>query len=366
MQGIFAFIQKHWDILADKVVGASGQLEKFPAALKRWAWLPAVQDGGSFPGFKEPEDRWYRLDELHPRSIGHLVCSQVPLFDGTDPAGPVQTALGMSAKPQLDLVVAHFDRLRELWTNPHISVDVTALTTSLRQIYTYFGQASRPQRGAPGAGTTLKQHYTDVLCIWDRPRRRFMRPRDVFAERVPFFEPHKVYVDADPLVQTGLDALGRRQKLELGDFIEFMKILCTYKNGTGCDLREYDQALNALSFISTGFDQIDEQGDIPVLTTTRQLIPLCEVYKDDVPHLKGRIEATNIKLIDPLVPARIRFAAPSLAASIIEVLDEPPTPSANREVEHVCRRVAAIFRSREFADGLNRIVASYGQKLVTA
>jgi hypothetical protein len=221
VQRIFSFIQRNWDRLSNQDVGEPGSGNKLPTALKSLAWLPSVQDETAFPGFRKPEDRWYRLDELYPRSLGHRVSSQAPLFEGQEPAGRVQAALGMPARPPLELVTAHFDRLRELWADATQSVDIDALTTSLNQIYSYFGQQSRPQHGMPAAGPILKARYAEMPCIWDRPRRRFVRPRDCFSDRVAFFEPHKVCIGGDPQIQAGLDALGRRQTPELDDYIGF-------------------------------------------------------------------------------------------------------------------------------------------------
>lgn len=353
IQKIFAFIQKHWDTLSDQLVGEPETTEDFSIALKRRAWLPAVQDHTAFPGFRRPEDRWYRLDELYPRSLGHRVCSQAPLFDGQDPAGPVQTALEMLGKPPLDVVTAHFDRLRQLWAES--TLDVGMLSVSLKQIYTYFGQQSRPQRGATATDAILKTRYEDVPCIWDHPRRRFVRPQDCFSERVPFFEPHKVFVGGDPQVAPGLDALGRRENPELDDFVEFLQILCADRDGAACDARECNQVLHALNAISDSFGQID-QSKLPVLTTSQQVLLIGDVFEDDAPHLRDRIEATDIRLIDPRVPVRIRYAAPSLAEAVDELLDEAPAPSINREIGNMCLRVESIIRSEEFARGLRRIV----------
>jgi sacsin len=352
IQRIFAFIQKHWDTLSDQLVAEPETTETFSVILKGLAWLPAVQDHSAFPGFQRPEDRWYRPDELYPRSLGHRVCSQAPLFDGQDPS-QVQTALGMPAKPPLNLVTAHFDRLRQLWAES--GLDVSMLSVSLKQIYSYFGQQSRPQRGAASADAILKSRYESVPCIWDHARRRFVRPRDCFKERVPFFEPHKVFVDADAQVAPGLDALGRRESPKLHDFVEFLQMLCADKDGVPCEIYEGRQALHALNVISESFGQVD-QSKLVLLTTSQQLFPIEDVFEDDAPHLRDRIQAKDIRLIDSRVPVRIRYAAPSLAGAVDELLDETPAPSINREIGGVCLRVESIIRSQEFAQGLRRIV----------
>ncbi len=183
-----------------------------------------------------------------------------------------------------------------------------------------------------------------------------MRPRDCFAERVPFFEPHKVFAGGEQVVQAGLDALGRRERPETSDFFAFLQILMGYKDGAACDARECEQALHALSSISGSFDAA-ENGDLPVLTVAGQLVPFCDAFEDDAPHLKGRIETADLKIIDPRIPARIRYAAARLAEAVVENLDETPTPSLNREIESACHRIAAILRSLEFAHGLRRIVS---------
>jgi len=255
------------------------------------------------------------------------------------------------------------NRLQELWVDAEQSVDIDALTTSLKQIYAYFGQQSRPQHGMPGAGTILKARYENVPAIWDLPRRRFLRPRDCFGERVLFFEPHKVFVTGDSQVQAGLDALGRRQSPEIDDYVDFLQILSAHKftlqtlgDSGECDTRECQQILNALNFISSRFDQV-AQDELPVLTTAHQLLPISEVFEDDAPHLTHRIQVTDINLIDPQVPHRIRSAAPRLTHAIAEILDELPQRSADKQIENVCHRFAAILRSSEFAHGLRRIVA---------
>jgi hypothetical protein len=160
------------------------------------------------------------------------------------------------------------------------------------------------------------------------------------------------------LARRGLDALGRREKPSLDDFVEFLQVLCAYKKGTECDARECQQALQALNVVSADFDHdADAHHELPVLTTTRQLLPGCDVYEDDSPHLKGRIEAVGINFIDAQVPWRIRSAASRLADDVEEILDEPPMRSANRELESLCDRFATILHSREFAYGLRRLVA---------
>ena len=355
IQGIFKFIKKHWDTLSGQLVGQPGATEEFSATLKHRAWLPAVQDNTTFAGFRRPEDRWYRLDELYPRSLGHRVCSQAPLFDGQDPAVPIQTALGMLARPPLEVVTAHFDLLRQLYAESAAALDVGMLAVSLRDIYTYFGQQSRSHRGGPPADAVLKARYENVPCIWDHPKRRFVRPRDCFRERVPFFEPHKVFVGGDAQVAPGLDALGRRGSPNLHDFIDFLQILSAQKDGAACTNQECRQVLHALEAISEHFDQV-AQSNLLVLTKSQDLLPLHLIFEDDAPHLRDRIEATDIKVIDPRVPIRIRYAAPSLAKAVEELLDETPAPSINREIGSMCARVESIIRSQEFSQGLRRIV----------
>jgi hypothetical protein len=227
-----------------------------------------------------------------------------------------------------------------------------------RLSYTYFGQQSRPQRGASAAGSLLKAQYENMPCIWDHPRRRFVRPRDCFSDRVSFFEPHKVFVGGDAQVQAGLDSLGRRQTPQLDDYVEFLELLRAHKfalqslgDGGECDSHECQQILNALHFVASPFDHVD-QDELPVLTTAQQLLPISNVFEDDAPHFKGRIEAADINLIDPHVPHRIRSAAPGLANAIVEMLDELPMRSVEKEIENVCQRFAAILHSQEFAQGL--------------
>jgi hypothetical protein len=353
IQQVFAFVQKHWEPLSKQIVDERCN-ETFAAALKDRAWAPSVQDEASFPGLQRPEDRWYRADELYPRSLGHRVCTQAPLFDGQDPAAQVQSALDMRSNPSLELVTRHFDRLRILWRDKQI-VEIDALTTSLRQIYTYFGQQAR-KRGVPAADVVLKSQYENVDCIWDHARRRFVRPRDCFSERVPFFEPHKIFVGGDSQVQAGLDALGRRGKPDLDDHIDFLRMLRAFKQETACYAQEYKQALHSLNSISDGFDR-NEHTDVPVLTTARRLCLISDAFEDDAPHLKGRVDITDINVIDPDVPTRIRSAAPRLADAVVEVLDERPMLSINRELEATCQRLAAILQSDEFACGLKRLVS---------
>ena len=116
------------------------------------------------------------------------------------------------------------------------------------------------------------------------------------------------------------------------------------------------QILHSLSFISNGFDH-NIHADLPVLTTTHRLLGITEVFEDDAPHLKRRIDITGIDVIAPEVPARIRSAAPRLTDAVVELLSERPTVSTDRQLEETCQRLVTTLHSEEFLYGIKRLIA---------
>jgi hypothetical protein len=204
----------------------------------------------------------------------------------------------------------------------------------------------------------LKVIYENRPCIWDAPRRRLVRPRDVFAEPVPYFEPHKVRVNVEATVAAGLDVLGRRLNPGVEDYAEFLRLLAAFRDGSGCSDTEQAQAISALEQVgrANGTNIID--ADIPVLTQTGRMLPLEEVFKMDAPFWSRRFADTDVEFIHAHVAApRILKAARGISEAAQEILEAEPLPSRDRDTEAACFRLQTLIRSGEFSGALVRLAS---------
>lgn len=293
--------------------------------------------------------------------MGHLVAGEAPLFLGGTPSTFILNALGIPSRPTLPLVSKHFDRVIALAADPNLGGHrPDELKTTFDEIYRFLGQTAGPRATSTRPATPLKATYENRPCIWDSPRQRLVKPRDVFAEHVQFFEPYKIRVDAEATIAAGLDTLGRRVSPETADYVDFLRLLAASKDGGICSEREHAQALNALEQVgkANGTNVIDD--DTPVLTQTDRVLPIEEVFKMDVPFWSKRFADTQVEFIYPHVMApRILKAVRRISEAAQEVLEAEPLPSRDRGIgiEALCFHLQALIRSREFSRALIRLAS---------
>lgn len=110
---IFDYVTDNWEILNSWVREGHVQ-KKLGMALKPLAWLPVErceQELKRYPGYKIPEAKLYRAEDVYFIQNAHLVASQKPLFRGKPLSQEIQNALGFSTQVELQVVIQHFEIL---------------------------------------------------------------------------------------------------------------------------------------------------------------------------------------------------------------------------------------------------------------
>jgi hypothetical protein len=185
-----------------------------------------------------------------------------------------------------------------------------------------------------------------------------MKPKDVFAERVPFFEPYKIYVEAEATVAAGLNTLGRRVSPEIEDYVDFLRVLSVAKNGKVCSEREQAQAISALEQAGKANSTNINDDNIPVLTQTGRMLPLEEVFKMDVAFWSKRFADTDVEFMHVHITApRILKSVRRISEAAQEVLEAEPLLSRDRSTEALCLQLQSLIRSNEFSRALVRLAS---------
>jgi len=158
-------------------------------------------------------------------------------------------------------------------------------------------------------------------------------------------------------VAAGLDLLGRKKAPDWRDHLDFLHQMAACKSDESCNSEEIRQVLYSvgqLAALMPAEEEIEEE--LFVLLTSGKLGIAAEVWADDVPHLKGRLNLSSLSIVDDRVPSRLRYLAKQL--SVTEELDEVPARSVDKQLEAVCNQVTRTIRSREFAAGQRRLVSN--------
>lgn len=356
MGAVFSYVQKHWQDLKSQQVptGIPHRQESLASALKRRKWLPAALTA-NFPGFTAPEVRWFSPSELYPPTRGHLVAGEAPLLEGQSPTAEMLEALGVPQWPSLDVVLRRLDRLVGLVAGAASSWKPEEVRKSSDDICRFLGRNAPPQSKARAL---LVGRYASRACIWDHERRRLVRPRDVFESNVRFFEPHKVRITAELQISAGLDALGRRNEAEASDFRDFLDMLARHTGENPCTPQEQDQALHALNELGRpeNADHVDDE--LPILTQTARLLHLGEVLFRDSLALAARITDPNVQYAHSAIFGRAVIGKlRRLSDAVTEELAEEPMPSADAQMQALCRRLQDLIRSSEFSLAIRRLVS---------
>jgi sacsin len=353
---ILKHIDDKWEHFKSAKCASDGDERLLVDILSEMAWLPArVAGRGRLPGFRAPEDRFYAPSELYRGSLDHRVCSQAPLLGIPDPSGPVARALGMPQRPAVAHVTAHFDYLRELWSKGE-GVAAPDMERSLAEILRFFGELSRESGPEP---TAVSAKYADQRCLWHRRRSRFYRPSDCFAEAVNNFDPFKVQISGEGSVAAGLDLLGRKKAPDWHDHLDFLDQLATHKADESCDQEETRKVLYSLAQLAIGLPDDEKiEDELFVLLESGRLGIAADVWANDVPHLKGRLDLNSLPIVDDRVPSRLTYFAKRLSRHFTEELVEEPLRSMDRQLEALCNQVMRTLRSPEFSAGQRRLVSS--------
>ncbi len=375
MIAVFEHIVPRWEKLAGEPVPAdehSAKAQTFAEALRARAWFPAQRDRRDlrrYPGYSIPEDRLYRPEELELPRNAHLVASQRPIaaIRSAEPGLLVRSVLGFPLAPPLEVVVADFDRLLELWESPsHGGIQRIALERSLGEIYRYFGGhlgdagTSAESRGANEvlSNQRLQHHYADRACLWDGAR--FWMPRHVFRERVPYFGRHRVQISpGDRQSDRGYDRLGRRSAPTVDDFVDYLKELSAAHAGAPLDATELTNVLEVLRLLGAALANYGPlKTEVFVPTRDGLLASSRDAFLSDAPWYEGAPGLATMPLLHPSVPDVIVEAAgiDRLSERVKERRVGELVPATDCNAVERCRRWQVTMRSDEFQSAVARLV----------
>jgi len=369
---IFDFLQKNWTKLAAAHVPDGPVPIEFCTALKNRAWLPAQRSArymDDYPGFVPPQDRFYRPSEIYPARLVHQVGSVLPVLAGSrDVERDVRIALGMPAQAAFDAVCKHFDRLIELWQKPeHNGIKPQRIETSFKEIYRYFGMVAGDGEEQSGGGDSaavlqlLQTRYKGKPCIWDPKTARLWKAKDVFLEKVSFFEPRRTQVSySEDRINAGLMALGRRICPAIDDYREFLRDLHAELGDNAPDETEQLQVLHALRHIADYGPTDTDEGGLPLLARNGRLRLGNALLWEDTIRWRDKIDLSLVPLVHEHVPAALvtRSGVDRISEHLSDELVSEPERSDGHGLEQLCQRASSTIRSEQFADALRRLVRS--------
>lgn len=360
---VFEFLEKNWKELSQVQMQSGRATVLLPQLLAELPFFPALQESPQ-PGFRAPEPRLYRSEEL--ALDVELVGSQLPVSAWSIPAG-IAKDLKFRRVPELPAVLLHFQRLLDLWESPEQSgIGPDAMRDSLSDIYRHLGryQETLPRDGdATFVLTSRDRQLLSQLqarrCIWDQSKKRLWLPTHVFAAPVPCFEPRRVSIDPIPKGSTNhaLDLLGRRKEPGAEDYIAFLSELQEHVLAAGCPLTEEErkQVLFALQRLADD-EEAEVPTDLPLLTRDGGLVPSHELLQDDAPWLRERLQ--GIRIVASEVPSALLalLEVEALSACVQERLVEGSREPIEQTALDACRQLSLRLRTSEFLSGLRRLV----------
>ena len=348
-------ISQHWSELEQRS-------NTFAANLKERAWLPSLQrPKRSLPGFVAPEDRLYRPEEIYATNSASLVTSQAPVLPFSL-SSETRTALEIPSRPDAGTVLQHFGYLLELWhASNHSGLDAQPFGESIESIYRFLG-SSDGTRLAP-----VLAAYDADPCLWDPKSEKLWLPRYTFGlgAKIDIFGSRRVRLSSDSkTLDDGYKALGRRDKVEPSDYLEFLLEL--FEEYEGRTLSDGDQrsVLKVLDYLRLDTEP-DQLGEVPILTQTGTLALADEVYLNDAYWLEDRIDDSAISLLHKKINDEFALAigVRLLTECIQEGLASSPVKADRADTLRQCQRWQDTIRSPEFAHGVLRLIKSEGSEV---
>lgn len=331
--------------------------------LRKRAWIPALlEPPEGAAGFTRPASPLALPLEVYPQRLVHLVSSQAPLLRlPSELKREFREALGMPGDARLEVAVAHFTRIREVWdsSDPPRQRDVSqesvgkTADATMRLLGRHLGARTSVEK--TGLRRALDQ-LRDTPCIWDTQRGRFWHPRHVFAEPVPYFGDLRSSMASDPAVASVLEALGGRRRPtseDIVDFLEELAQICADKPLTPQQVAMVTGAWRELERL--GYE-LSSGSDPPVLTTSNRLRPMSAALVDDAPWWRERLHAADLPWVYAnMVLFVTALGAPRASKEVLEEVVERGTHPPLTLVE-LCERHEAHLKSEAFLAGLARLV----------
>jgi hypothetical protein len=373
---VFDHVTTHWGDLKDRLVGSAPAMT-FQEALKSRPWLPVARDPDDlrrFPGARVPPAPLYTPSQVYFARRAHLVASQTPIFRPTrEPEPEVREALGFRSRVPLLVVIAHFDKLRELWQQrDHAGLDAKALAVSLGEIYRYLsdfavpGSGGTAKEGGKQDGTEIRKRYVNSQCLWHEGR--FWLPKHAFCAPVPFFQPTlRAFIPVQSRERDAYELLGIRQEPDLTDFKDYLAELAGLFKGEPLPPGELPSLLTIYRRIAQLIPSAGTQDrTLTVLTQDGRLVTADHAFRADAPWVESRLDPANRRLLlHQAIPPEVADYAdvPSLA----DRAKECPGTGALEQVDEGdtcqrCLRWQTTINSEFFGTALVRLVRHEGKK----
>lgn len=375
---IFQHLARHWDDLkTDEVLDSTiDQKSALVDALKKKNWLPAKQalDPGKYVGFQRPEQSLFRPSELFLPQYEHLVSSQKPIANISGLNTGIRTDMEFP-EPTLDLVIAHFDYVLDLWERPgHGGIKITALEATVNEIYSYFGKIFENAEKEDSNGSSkfihqsqlskIRSHYLDKECLWDfigakDKDKKFWKPKHTYKEAVSHFEPFRARIEytKNITIDHGYEALGRKIHPDAGDFADFLEEI-SYKNNGKVSNNLLGQVLYVLQKLSHLIREGEVELDNLLLPTQEgSLVQSTEIFVPDAPWYEGRIDGVNL-VHDQVPPDLIeKLKVKRLSRYIFEELStEPVLLGVESDEQKLCVLWGNTVQSDQFQKGITRLI----------
>lgn len=345
-------LRKNWSMLASEIVGGDKTLSGVLADL---AWLPALPKSESAPKYAvvyPTEDRLYKASELIPPGrLAHLIGSKYPILDGPELPWDMSTALKLHTDPTLPEVLEHFAKVRTLGDRNEAVIRLAAI-----EAYRFIGDHANYNQQI--LGDLKKEPCVYVPGQWHLPNR-------CFFNRLPFKTRWAVSLNKADLdletassVRKGLENIGVRTDPDHSDWWQMLKEL---KNDcenplNPADLNEVRQALRQI-LDKAPREWLKYRKDLPLPLIDGRLEEAHLTFIPDDPRLERLTPPDLLPLIENNHDAQEIghiVGAPSLSASLHEMLKEQPVEVDAEDRSIYIEQMQARIKTDEFYECLRR------------
>jgi len=357
---VFDYLEAHWEEMRGHPV-EDLEGETLAETLKSRSWLPAERRPRNlrrWPGAIVPEDRLYRPDELFLPRQANLVASQRPIFPMPRENARLREDLGFPTKVAPEVVLAHFDRLLDLWNAPGLPRPTRdAFETSFHEVYRYLGAGPSVLTASETENGLLSERYAKQPCLWHG--NRLWKPEHAFQVPVPFFGGRRVNFGQKPPFRQAYERLGLRKRPELDDYLTYLGELLAEFGSEPVPARAVEQLIELYRRLAREVAKhTGPEPRFPLLNRDCQLSAPESVYFGDAPWFEERLTEANVSLLHLNLPSAI--ANLSWVQRLSRAITEEPRGTW-REVDDCAANARAAhlqntLRSAEFRCGLARLV----------
>lgn len=354
---IFKHIQKNWEHLKNEKISDSGTT--LLKALKDKEWLPVEQDEQKlkkYPGYCKPKQKLYRAKDIVPPSYANSVASQRFLFKVSAKLNTKLIALGFEPL-KLEEIVYHLDTLIELWEKEkYQNFTNEDFKNALSYIYSILSK-----KASNSDTDWLKKHYANRNCLWTG--KSFWKSSHTFQEKASCFGKYRSqYKSQNREIRDFYEFLGQKKVPELGDYTGFLDELAENSQGNSLNPEDVQCALKVFSKIEKELNvSSNSTANISLLLLTEDnlLLPAEEVLIPDAPWYIEQIRKSDrCKILHQDVSQRLAslVKSPSIGKDVKAEPKGKPQLSQDLEAKELCDRWQTNLKSREFNEGLRRLI----------